>query len=173
MLSLLFSMLTCISFHTDGSKMVCVSLAFISQLLKSGSIFILFFKCSRRLFVVVHRLFSSCRARVLECWGTVVWQTASLVEGWVAPTWDRTYVPWIARQILNHWTTRKVPQPAFYVKTFSYLFLPLLLSFFLKKFLIIRDLWIIFYSVCYTPFRHFYAKINTALAILVIFKCTV
>ena len=80
-LSLLFSMLTCISFHTDGSKMVCVSLAFISQLLKSGSIFILFFKCSRRLFVVVHRLFSSSRARVLECWGTVVWQTASLVEG--------------------------------------------------------------------------------------------
>ena len=149
--------------------MGCVSLPFISQLLKSGSVFILFFKCSHWLFFVVHRLSTSCRAQVLEC---SLWQMASLGEGWVAPTWARTCVPWISRQILNHWTTKKVPQPAFYVKTFPYLFLPLLLSF-KKFFLIIRDLWIIFYSVYYTPFHHVYAKINTALAILVIFKCTV
>ena len=42
-----------------------VSLPLISQLLKPGSVFILFFKCSHWLFFVVHRLSSSSRAQVL------------------------------------------------------------------------------------------------------------
>ena len=28
-----------------------------------------------------------------------------------SPTRDRTGIPCIARRILNHWTTRKVPEP--------------------------------------------------------------
>ena len=50
--------------------------------------------------VAVHRL-SSCRMWVLVSAGSVA-DLSSFTR-------DRTFVPYIARWILNHWTTRGVP----------------------------------------------------------------
>ena len=54
---------------------------------------------------------SHCRAQALGCKGSVV-----VVHGFSCPaawaysqTRDQTHVPCIGRQILNHWTTREVP----------------------------------------------------------------
>ena len=75
-------------------------------------------------FITVHRL-SSCSTWVLECAGSVVVVQGlscstgfccclvpkSLVTPWMwylsFPTRDQTWVPPIARRILNHWTTRE------------------------------------------------------------------
>ena len=57
-----------------------------------------------------HKGFSNCGMRAQQLW----------CKGVVAPrhvgsskTRDRTYVPCIGRQILNHWATREVPHPTF------------------------------------------------------------
>ena len=52
----------------------------------------------------------SCEAQALDARASVVWHTG-LVAPWhvgSSRTKDRTHVSWIARRILNHWTTRKV-----------------------------------------------------------------
>ena len=53
--------------------------------------------------------FSCCRAQALACSASVVVAhtlNCSVARG-IFPDRDRTYVPCIARQILNHWTTRE------------------------------------------------------------------
>ena len=58
---------------------------------------------------------SSFGTEALECTGSVV---APGNVGSCSPTGDRTCVPFIARWILNHWTTSEVPVPDFTGKRF-------------------------------------------------------
>ena len=53
----------------------------------------------------------SCGARAPGCVGSVVWHTGLVAQRHMesSPTRDRTRVPGIGRQSLNHWTTREVP----------------------------------------------------------------
>ena len=55
--------------------------------------------------------FSCCGARALGCVGSVVWHMGLVAQRHMesSPTRDRTRVPGIGRQSLNHWTTREVP----------------------------------------------------------------
>ena len=72
---------------------------------------------ARRIFIVVHRLLSSCsmclqshRLYSLRHVGSVVVARGlSCPVACRIPTRDRTHVPCIGRRILNHWSTREVP----------------------------------------------------------------
>ena len=54
---------------------------------------------------------SRCRAPALACTGSVVVTYGFVALRHVESSWirDQIHVPCIARQILNHWTTREVP----------------------------------------------------------------
>ena len=73
------------------------------------------------------RLLSSCGAWASHCsgfsrgawalghkyWAQYLCPTSLVASRHTGPSWtrDQTYVTWIGRQILNHWTTREVPSP--------------------------------------------------------------
>ena len=57
-----------------------------------------------------HRGFSSC-----STWAQQLWRMGLVALQYVEFSWTRdlTHVPCISRQILNHWTTGKIPQTHF------------------------------------------------------------
>ena len=55
--------------------------------------------------------FFCCRAPALDAQASVIVGLAALGRVGSSPTRDRTGVPRTGRQILNYWTTRKVPVP--------------------------------------------------------------
>ena len=61
---------------------------------------------------MVRRL-SSCGTQPLECKHQYLWPTGLDALWHVRSSWNRdwTHVSCIGRQILNHWTTREVPEP--------------------------------------------------------------
>ena len=76
----------------------------------------------RRVLVAAHGSFC-CSVRTLQlgCASSVAvfrLQSAQVyflrgMESLSSPTRDQTYIPCVARWILNHWTTREVPEPLF------------------------------------------------------------
>ena len=64
-------------------------------------------------------VFSSCRARALEHTGSVVAALGLIAPWYVESSWtrDRTCVPCIGTQVLNHWTVRKVPSQALLMRS--------------------------------------------------------
>ena len=75
--------------------------------------------CGMQISVVAACGLSSFGTEALECTGSVV---APGYVGSCSPTRDQTCVPFIARWILNHWTTSEVPVPDLTGKCF-YLFI--------------------------------------------------
>ena len=71
--------------------------------------------------VVAHGL-SSCGTQALECRHQYLWPTGLDALWHVRSSWTRdwTHVSCIGRRILNHWTTREVPEP---LKVWNFLWL--------------------------------------------------